>query len=256
MFKLIRCFGLMFLLVASVRAETITINAEDDWAPFSSISSDKKSAVGLSVDLVRAAFATQGISVRFVPVPFARCLFEVEHGQVVACFNTSITDENKEKFIWPNQPLLKEGLSILALSHSATKKVSHKDLEGRIVGITNGYTYPTWFMKNKKINKDLSRTDMVQLKKLMSKRIEYAVINTTPAQLMINSDPAMRGKIKIVGELETSLLYLNFSKKHPDAIRLLAAFDKGFKAIQSNGTYAQIQNDFNQRLGLVPHSGK
>ncbi|MGL6040034.1 MAG: substrate-binding periplasmic protein, partial [Deefgea sp.] len=213
MFKLIQHALLLCLLVPCALAETIAINAEDDWAPFSSVTADKKGAEGFSVDLVRAAFATQGIEVRFLPVPFARCLFEVEHGQVVACFNASITEENKEKFIWPSLPLLSEGLSILALSDLNLQNLSPKDLEGRIVGITNGYTYPTSFMNNKKITKDISRTDAVQLKKLLSKRIEFSVINTTPAQLMINSNPAMRGKIKIVGSVEMSLLYLSFSKK-------------------------------------------
>lgn len=256
MFQLIRHALLLLCAMPFVFAETISINAEDDWAPFSSITANKKSAEGLSVDLVRAAFATQGIDVRFMPVPFARCLFEVEHGQVVACFNASITEENKGKFLWPSQPLLNEGLSILALSDAGLRNLGPKDLEGHMVGITNGYTYPTSFMKNKKISKDISRTDAVQLKKLMSRRIEYAIINTTPAQLMINANPAMRGKIKIVGSVELSLLYLNFSKKHHDAPRLLAIFEKGLKTIHSNGTYARIQRDFNERLGLLPQGGK
>lgn len=256
MLQLIRHVLLFLCLTSYVWAETVVINAEDDWAPFSSMTADKKAAEGLSVDLVRAAFATQGIEVRFMPVPFARCLFEVEHGQVVACFNASMTEENKEKFLWPNQPLLSEGLSILALSDAKLRNLAPKDLEGHTVGITNGYTYPTSFMQNKKINKDISRTDAVQLKKLMSRRIEYAVINTTPAQLMINADPVMRKKIKIVGSVELSLLYLNFSKKHHDAPRLLAIFEKGLKTIQANGTYARIQRDFNERLGLLPQGGK
>ncbi len=256
MFKLVRQILLLLCVVPYALAETITVNAEDDWAPFSSITANKRSAEGLSVDLVRAAFATQGIDVRFMPVPFARCLFEVEHGQVVACFNASITEENKEKFLWPSQSLLSEGLSILALSEAKLQNIGPKDLEGRTVGITNGYTYPMSLMRNNKIIKDVSRSDTVQLKKLMSRRIEYAIINTTPARLMINADPAMRERIKIVGSVELSLLYLNFSKKHPDAPRLLVAFEKGLKTIQSNGTYARIQNDFNARLGLLPQSGK
>ncbi|QZA78891.1 transporter substrate-binding domain-containing protein [Deefgea tanakiae] len=256
MLKLIRQIVLLLCVMPYVLAETITINAEDDWAPFSSITANKKSAEGLSVDLVRAAFATQGVEVRFMPVPFARCLFEVEHGQAVACFNASITEENKEKFLWPSLPLLSEGLSILALSETALQNLGPKDLEGYVVGTTNGYTYPTSLMRNKKISKDVSRTDAVQLKKLMSRRIQYAIINTTPAQLMINADPVMRGKIKIVGSVELSLLYLNFSKKHPDAPRLLAAFERGLKTIQSNGTYARIRRDFNERLGLLPQHGK
>ncbi|MGL5934274.1 MAG: transporter substrate-binding domain-containing protein, partial [Cetobacterium sp.] len=91
MLKMLLRFLLLSFLVPHVFAETIIINAEDDWAPFSSVTPDKKSAEGLSVDLVRAAFATQGIEVQFMAVPFARCLYEVEHGHVVACFNASIT---------------------------------------------------------------------------------------------------------------------------------------------------------------------
>lgn len=104
--------------------------------------------------------------------------------------------------------------------------------------------------------KDISRTDAVQLKKLLAKRIEYGVVNTTPAILMINASPTTRGKIKIVGTVELSLLYLNFSKKHPDGQRLLEIFDKGLKTIQSNGTYARIQHDFNVKYGLLPSAGK
>ncbi|WP_035851545.1 substrate-binding periplasmic protein [Deefgea rivuli] len=256
MLKLIQYFLLIALFTPIAQAETIVINAEDDWAPFSSISANKQGAEGLSVDLVRAAFATQGIEVRFMPVPFARCLYEAEHGQVVACFNASRTEENKDKFLWPSQPLFTEGLSILALNESKLKNLSPKDLEGHIVGITNGYTYPTSFMNNKKIIKDVSRTDAVQLKKILAKRIEYGVVNTTPATLMINANPATRGKIKIVGTVELSLLYLNFSKKHPDGQRLLGIFEKGLKTIQSNGTYARIQHDFNVRHGLLPRAVK
>jgi polar amino acid transport system substrate-binding protein len=183
-------------------------------------------------------------------------LYEAEHGQVVACFNASRTEENKDKFLWPTQALLTEGLSILALSESKWKNLTPKDLEGHVVGTTNGYTYPTSFMNNKKIIKDISRTDAVQLKKILAKRIEFGVVNTTPATLMINANPAMRGKIKIVGTVELSLLYLNFSKKHPDGQRLLEVFDKGLKAIHANGTYARIQHDFNVKYGLLPPAGK
>jgi polar amino acid transport system substrate-binding protein len=256
MFKMIQYLLTCALLAPQVQAETIVVNAEDDWAPFSSMNASKQGAEGLSVDLVRAAFATQGIEVRFMPVPFARCLYEAEHGQVVACFNASITDENKDKFLWPSQPLLTEGLSILALTNPKLKNLSPKDLEGHIVGITNGYTYPTSFMNNKKIIKDISRTDAVQLKKLLSKRIEYSVINTTPARLMMNADPVMQGKIDIVGTVEISKLYLNFSKKHQDGPRLLSAFETGLKTIHSNGTYARIQHDFNVKYGLLPTTPK
>ncbi|MDW5416576.1 transporter substrate-binding domain-containing protein [Iodobacter sp. CM08] len=239
------------LFTSHLYAETIIINAEDDWAPFSSMRADKLGVEGLSPNLVKAAFNSQGIKVQFNAVPFARCLNEVEHGKVVACFDTSITEENKNKFIWHKTPLFEEGLSIFALSESTEKNLTPHDLEGKTVGLTHGYTYPNILMDNKKIIKDSSPFDDTQLKKLILKRIQYAVINTTPGTLLINGNRNYKDKVKIVGLVETSVFYLNFSRKHKDGQRMADIFEKGMKTIKSNGTYNHIETEFKLKNDLV-----
>ncbi|MFC7421613.1 substrate-binding periplasmic protein [Iodobacter arcticus] len=232
-------------------AETVVINAEDDWAPFSSMRSDKQGVEGLSPSLVSAAFNSQGINVKFNAVPFARCLYEVERGKVVGCFDTSMTENNKNKFIWHKTPLFEEGLSIFALSESSDKNLTAKDLEGKTISLTHGYSYPNILMDNKKIIKDESPFDDTQLKKILLKRVQYGVINTTPGTLMINTNRNYKGKIKIVGLIETSVFYLNFSKTHKDGQRMADIFEKGMQEIKSNGTYKKIEHDFKVKHGLI-----
>ncbi|MEN9659691.1 MAG: hypothetical protein RL571_3156 [Pseudomonadota bacterium] len=244
------------LFTSYLYAETVIINAEDDWAPFSSMRADKYGVEGLSPTLVKAAFNSQGVEVEFNAVPFARCLSEVEHGKVVACFDTSITEDNKNKFIWHKTPLFEEGLSIFALSESTEKNLAVHNLEGKTVGLTHGYSYPNILMDNKKIIKDSSPFDDTQLKKLILKRIQYAVINTTPGTLLINGNRSYKDKIKIVGLVETSIFFLNFSKSHKDGQRMADIFEKGMASIKSNGTYHSIETEFKLKNGLVSKINK
>jgi polar amino acid transport system substrate-binding protein len=68
-----RLVALCFLISSYASAETITINGEDDWAPYSSATPNYKSVQGLAPEIIAAAFKTQGVDVKFRPVPFARC---------------------------------------------------------------------------------------------------------------------------------------------------------------------------------------
>ncbi|UUZ54502.1 ABC transporter substrate-binding protein [Massilia sp. H-1] len=62
----------LLALCASAGAQTITVGAEDDWAPYSSVVDGK--AQGFAVDVVRAAFAAVGIKAEFEVLPYVRCL--------------------------------------------------------------------------------------------------------------------------------------------------------------------------------------
>ena len=106
-------------------ATTIVLAGEDDWPPYSF--ADKRSLgaghepTGFSPRLIRAAFASQGVNVRFISVPFSRCMRLALTDQVAGCFNASITNENRNDYIWHSPPMFKEELSIFgAPSNDAT----------------------------------------------------------------------------------------------------------------------------------------
>jgi len=104
--------GVAHLFPAAACAGALTIAAEDDWAPYSYRVEGASEVQGLAPELVRAAFATQGVSVQFDVLPFSRCLLHAERGKAAGCFNVTRTQSNASQFCWHPTPLFTEELGI------------------------------------------------------------------------------------------------------------------------------------------------
>lgn len=239
--------ALLWPVATPARAETVTIAAEDDWAPYSSIKADRSGPEGLAPELVRAAFKTQNIEVKFLVLPFARCLLYTAQGKVVACFDVTRTSNNEHQFHWHPTPLFQEELGIFGRSEVAGA-ITPKDLEGRTVGVTVGYTYPTDLMENTRITKVNSASDGNLLKMLVARRVDYILLNTMPGFHQIRQAPALAGKVRRVGVVQLDSFWLSFSKAHPDGKRLCDVFEKGLLAIKANGDYDRMMASFKRRL--------
>lgn len=239
------------LLVSSVsKAEIIHLLGEDDWAPYSSATFDYKDVQGLAPDIVRAAFKSQGVTAIIRPMPFARCMMEVDKGQSLGCFDTVINQNTKDKYIFHNTPLFQAEMLIYG---KTTEKggLSLEDLEGKVVGKTLGYTYPTSFLLNRKIKTEPGPTEKSQLQKVASGRIQYAVLWGLTGEDILDKNPELRNKVKALGKLSADSLYVNFSKKHKDGARYAAVFEKGMQAIHANGTYRKIESEFRKKYPAV-----
>ena len=124
-------------------------------------------------------------------------------------------------------------------------------MEGKTVAYTVGYTYSPEILQNKKIKAYGAMSDQHQLNMLAAGRIQYALINTTPGTLTINKDPALKGKVKIVGHLSDDAFYIAFSKKHPDGKRLMQEFESGLEQLKANGEYGVMMQRFQQKYSLI-----
>lgn len=225
-------------------AETITIAAEDDWAPYSSIKHDKSGPQGLAPELIKKVFKLKGVDVQYVTLPFARCMYETLIGKTIGCFDATVTKENKNQYYWHNPPMFTEGLSVFARSSSQDQHIQIKDMEGKMVGYTIGYTYSPEILQNRKIKLFGVTSDHNQLNMLANGRIQYALINTTPGSMIVNQDPKLSGKVKIVGHLSDDDFWIAFSKTHPDGKRLMETFQSGLKQFKASGEYDKMMSDF------------
>ncbi|MEO7107095.1 MAG: transporter substrate-binding domain-containing protein, partial [Rhodoferax sp.] len=90
--------------------ERILIGAEDDWAPYSASIGGKPQ--GFAVDIVRAAWAASGLDVELIPLPYARCMKEVERGDLAGCFDTLRDPVLESKYRWHQQPLFQARIGI------------------------------------------------------------------------------------------------------------------------------------------------
>ncbi len=228
------------LWTGAMATEVVTVAAEDDWAPYSSMRADRTGPEGLAPALVKAAFKTQDVDVRFEVLPFSRCLLYTQKGTVIGCFDVSRTAANKDLFYWHPTPLFQEELGIFARSDLKAGELTQKDLEGQTVGITLGYTYPTDFMQNPRITRLSAASDGNLVKMLVAKRVNYILLNTLPGYHRIKQDPALQGQIKRVGAIDVDVFWVSFSRAHPDGKRMSEVFEKGLQAIKASGEYDRM----------------
>jgi polar amino acid transport system substrate-binding protein len=74
------------------------------------------------------------------------------------------------------------------------------------------------------------------------------LVNTTPAQLILQKNPHYRGRIIEVGLVNKAKFYLGFSPRHKDGARMAQIFEQGMKAIKTDGQYQKLETEFRARL--------
>ena len=231
---------------------TVVLAGEDDWAPYSAAAKpgadSESSPVGFSVDLVRAVLASQGIQVKIITVPFSRCMLYAKTGQVAGCFNATITDDNRNDYIWHQPVLFEDELSIFARAGKPSPELGLSDLRGQRVGYTNGYTYPSEFMHDSRIQKSVALTDAVLIRMLLAKRVDYILLYRAPGWLRIDNTPAFKGQLERVGALSLHGVFVAFSKQHPQGESLAKAFSAGLTQMRRDGSYQRMLDEFRRRV--------
>lgn len=242
---------LICLLVAAspLAAEPLVIGAEDDWAPYCALDKQSGQPLGLAPELVKAVFTTEKLEIAFRPLPFARCMHDAKSGKVVGCFNATITEENRNQYYWHKTPMFEEDLAIFALASEPNRDLQLSSLEGKKVGITLGYTYPTDFMDNTKITRFEAKSDAQILEMLVRGRVDYILMNGMPGYLQIQQRQ-LTGKVIKVGKISTDGFWLAFSRTHPQGEAMSKQFEEGLQKIKNNGTYELLIRDFEAKLGL------
>lgn len=232
-------------------AETVTIGAEDDWPPYSYRVAGQDEPQGLTPKLVRQAFATQGVSVRYRVLPFARCMLEAERGTVVACFNASRTAANEAQYHWHPTPMFQEELGIFARRRAdgvmPSRPLTQEDLRGRSVGITVGYTYPTSLVTDPGIRFKQVTSDGHLLNMLAAGRVDHVLLNTLPAWYRLHFDPNLQGKVQRVGRVGLDGFWLAFTRAKPEGERLAQTFERGLQVLHRSGEHQRMLADLRRQ---------
>jgi len=224
-------------------AETVSVGAEDSWAPYSGLV--KGELQGMTVDIVRAAYQAVGVTARFEPMPYARCVALTRSGVQLACFDTFRTPDTESDFLWHSPCLFQVEYLIYTHADSKHKKrLGVRDLEGQHVALTRGYEYGTEFDRNTKIQRELSSSDESNFRMLLAGRVEYTVTAKTIADKLFREHPELAHQFKAVGSVSRNDVYMAFSRRHPDGPREMARFEKGLRIIRENGRLQSIERQW------------
>ena len=102
------------------RAETPRIGAEDDWYPYTAWRDEQ--IVGMSADIVRAAFASSETPIELAAYPYSRCMELARSGVLAACFNTTPDSRIEKQFLLPEEMLFSDDILLWARSTQATPR--------------------------------------------------------------------------------------------------------------------------------------
>lgn len=244
--RLIRALVLLFA-AGLATAETLTLVAENDWYPYAAERNGE--ARGISVDIVRAAYAVVGVDVQFKLMSYARCMELLDLGEEVGCFNTPDDDAIRLAQLLPEHALDINPAFIYTRADNVADTLSLAELGGKVVGIVNGYRYGNAFMQDPHILREYSASDLQNLKKLSAGRLDYIVLYERVARYLIGQHGEELGiKIKPVTPIGEIAIFVSFSQHHPRSADAIKQFDQGMKKLQESGRYAAILHDWDRKL--------
>jgi polar amino acid transport system substrate-binding protein len=221
--------------------ERIRIGAEDDWSPYSS--AVKGEPVGFAVDLVRAAWSAAGIDVELVPLPYARCMKDVDRGLLAGCFDTLRDPILESKYRWHAQPLFRARIGIYGRVEAGNDRadLTLANLRGKRVGVTHGYDYGEAFDSDATMLRDVAPSDLSSLRKLLAGRVDYVLVFDRVADDIAKTHADLGKGFSLQGVLVEPNLYISFSRTYPHIERIISQFDQGLAKVRSSGEYARIE---------------
>ncbi|MEN9455753.1 MAG: hypothetical protein RL210_1272 [Pseudomonadota bacterium] len=238
-----KAFLLALLAMTSTLAmaqQKIVLAAEDDWYPFSGLHDGNYG--GFSPELIRAAYATQGVEVEFKVVPFTRCMAMARTQTTLGCFDSVRGKDIENTYLWHQRPMFRSRLYLYARKESRFEYHSIKDLQnGPRVGVTVGYEYGDDFDRSKNIRRDVANTNLQGLQKLLRGRVDLVPVYDKVYRQLANANPEFDEHFKVVGTLFEADLYVAFSRQHPDSARYAALLDKGLLQLINSGEYQKIE---------------
>lgn len=234
------------ILSPHARSETIVL-ASGEWPPFTSESLKHN---GFYSHIVTEAFALEGITVAYEFYPWARSYHLVESGEVDASPTWAETPQKIKEVLF-SDPIVSHTKVFFHLKSLDFKWKNYEDLKRWRIAATQKYTYGEEFdekAKNETLSVDYGASDLINLKKVMSNRVDIFPSDIFAGYDLIHSNfteeeaEQFSHHDRPIQETNTAVV---FSKKHPKkSKRLITALNRGLKKLKENGTYDAIIESF------------
>ncbi|MBF0413167.1 MAG: transporter substrate-binding domain-containing protein [Desulfamplus sp.] len=218
--------------------EKIVRAAADPYPPFVDPEDTRE---GLSLVIVRAAYKTQGYTVKMEYVPWARAEALTIQGKYDILPDVWMNEKNKQSMMF-SEPYTVNIVKFIKNADDPFEYNGLESLKGKKIGTVRGYNYSDEFQASK----NFIREDVVDLitniKKLIAKRIDLTLEDEIVAKvIMAKDDPSMLSKIKFTkNAFISNNLYISSGFANPRHKELIEAFNKGLAEIKANGEFNKI----------------
>lgn len=193
--------------------------------------------VGLDAETVIEMGKRAGIEVVIKEYPWARCLDMMKNGSADAIISLMKSPERETFMAFPDVNISEERNVIFSKKNYSKKVARLSDLTGETVGTVRGYEYPGLFMKASNFKKDESTSSAEMMKKFSGGRFNLMILNELVGYSQIPKDvPEIKNNIKVVLEVGKDPMYIAFSKKSKNAVKLFPVCNNILKEMKKDGT--------------------
>ncbi|MCC2617926.1 transporter substrate-binding domain-containing protein [Aestuariibacter halophilus] len=225
-------------------ADGITITTSE-YPPYMS---EEHPHQGFVADVVRCAFGTQGIGVKFLFVNWVRAYDLARDGEYPASAYWFYTDERAKDFYY-SDPMHEETLVLVKRRRNPIPSTwsgldSFSDVR---IGMTRGYSYtPDWqaFARQHQNHVSVVNTDAQNIEMLLLDRIDVFPVDELMLWHILHSRfaPEQRQLIEVMQPvLGVQQGHVLFSRKHPDGESLKVAFNAGLAQCRRDGTLETLE---------------
>ncbi|MBF0572133.1 MAG: transporter substrate-binding domain-containing protein [Desulfamplus sp.] len=241
-------FVLLSLSICNAEEKVIQA-AADNYPPFVDASDVKE---GLAMVLIRAAYATQGYTVKLVFVPWARAENMTVEGKYDILPDVWVND-NRKKVMMFSEPYASNAVKIITNANDPFVFDGVESLKGKKIGTVRNYGYSINGVDIREI-KDFTCEDAVDIatniKKLVGKRFDLTLEDEIVARVTIaNQIPDLLTKVKFSEKaLFSNNLHVTAGLKNPRHKEFIDAFNKGLAEIKANGEFKKIFESYGVKI--------
>lgn len=238
--KFVMVLALCFMFAAEGIAAEKTISiATSEWLPYCG---RFLANYGIEPEIVAAAYQRMGYKTNFNFMAWSRALKDVNEGKYDAVTSASFTEERARDYLYSESYMNSPAVFYKRKGSPITWR-SLEDLKPYKIGVIKGYSYSPEFDKADFLQKVTSKNEVLALKKLILKQADLVVMDRFVGHYTITEKlPVYEKNIPEILDppLYLDKLHLMVSKKTPDALKKLEAFNAGLEKIIKDGTLQSI----------------
>ncbi len=224
--------------VADEYGENVIVSVCDPWPPF--VDEDSPTQ-GISMEIIRAAYATQGYEVVQEFMPWARAEEGVINGDYDILPDVWFTEERGEQMMFSDHYVVNE-VKFIKKKGDPFEYDGLESLDGKIVATMRGYGYGDDFLNADNFER-AEGDDMIQnINRVTAELVDLTIEDEIVASARMAADePGLLDEVEFTeNALSSNPLYISAGYNNPRHEEIITAFNNGLEAIKEDGTYEEI----------------
>jgi polar amino acid transport system substrate-binding protein len=196
---------------------------------------------GLSIEVVREALATQGLSLTVSVLPWVRAELAVREGTIDLLPDTWMTADRARDYLY-SDPYLVTEIRFLKRKGDPFEYTGLSSLRGKRVGIIRGYGYDEAFLFDPGFQRIEANDFLANIRNLLAGRIDLTLEEPfVAAALLKKTDPALLAQVQFVQNPHAlRKIHVVVGFRNPRAREIVDAFNRGLSLLTANGRLAEI----------------